>query len=391
MAHDIRHTLLHLSLIPHVGPATIEKIVQHISLAHIAQLYSYSVQDLIYNLKVSQISATHIYTGLRNGLLLETELRLLERSGVNWITFYDPEYPELLKQSHLPPVILYYQGQALNSYTKSVSLVGSRKADNYGRLIVNQLIPELCAANYTIISGGALGIDTFVHTAACDAQGKTIVVLGSGLLRTYPLANKKLFEKITQEYGTVITSFSLETSPRPENFPARNRIIAGLSQACIVIQAGLPSGALITAQYALDQGKEVGAVPGPINNPLSAGCHKLIADGAAVVTSATDIKMLMGEIIPLSRANKVDKLLARNRHASLKTCVEPAVPLQTAKQIVEHDPAEKNILSFLQTPLSFDELLMHVIMAQDVLEKVLWDMQIKGLITQNFMGLWQII
>ena len=168
---------------------------------------------------------------------------------------------------------------------------------------VTSFIPELVHNGCSIVSGGALGIDGLAHRATLEAQGVTVAVLGSGLLKPYPAAHKTLFKKIIECRGALVSCFPLLTEPKPALFPARNRIIAGLSRGCLVVQAGIPSGALITAQYAVDEGREVFAVPGSLDNPLSVGCHRLISQGATLVTSASDILASFG-IMPEPSAKK---------------------------------------------------------------------------------------
>ncbi|MBA3954340.1 DNA-protecting protein DprA [Candidatus Dependentiae bacterium] len=363
------NTLLHLSLIQNAGPATIEKLVQALSLEQLDKLYYFSAKDLQALTGISSTLAHCIVSGLQDKKLLEQELTLLERYNVSCTTLYDPGYPALLKNIHLPPVVLYTQGRPLD-YTKCVALVGSRKADRYGITIINKLIPELVAAGYTVVSGGALGIDTLAHQATLACAGSTVAVLGSGLLKPYPAANARLFNAIAEQNGTVVSSFSLQCSALAGNFPARNRIIAGLSSACIVIQAAEKSGALITARYALEQGREVGAVPGAIDNPLSAGCHKIISEGAALIASTQDILNLVSDSLPLRSVSLMQPIIK---------------PLQ---QTIPQTPQE-HILLYTQTPISFDELLIKTGLASTDLQDLLFNLQLDGLLEQNFMGLWK--
>ncbi len=210
------------------------------------------------------------------------------------MTIFDDNYPELLKNIHLPPTILYCKGSLflkneidLNAHT--ISFVGPRDTNNYGIQAVRLLVPPVCQSGFSIISGGALGVDTAVHQSTLEVAGRTIVVIGSGLLKPYPAVNQKLFEKISNNNGLLISSFPLNAQAHPGNFPARNRIISGLSQAVVVVQASEKSGALITARYALEQSRTVFVVPGPITDALSLGSNKLIAQGAFVVTCPNDI------------------------------------------------------------------------------------------------------
>ena len=226
-------------------------------------------------------------------LIFEQEKQLLEKHNIQFITILDTQYPALLKEIHLPPSGLYIQGSF--SSKKNMAIIGSRKANEYGRKVIHNLIPELVAHEWTIVSGGALGADTFAHEETLINNGKTIAILGSGLLQPYPLRNKKLFNIILEKGGAVASPFPLQMLPQPGNFPARNRIISGLSKGCIVAQAAEKSGASITAHFALEQGREVFAVPGIIDDPLSVGCHRLIQEGAKLITHVNDILEEFGE------------------------------------------------------------------------------------------------
>ena len=391
MAAHQRLVLLHLSLINQTGPATIEKLVQALSLEHLEQLYTLTVHDLCALAFISELAAKRIVAGLADKKLLDKELELLERYKLTYITLYDTHYPLVLKSIYLPPPVLYIKGMIAAAHMSAVALVGARKADAYGSAVISQLVPELVTHGYSIVSGGAVGIDTLAHIAALQAGGTTVAVLGSGLLRPYPGVNAQLFEKIANTGGCVISPFSLTRAALAEHFPARNRIIAGLSAVTVVVQAAEKSGALITARYALEQGREVGAVPGPITSALSAGCHKLLSEGAALITHAQDIAALMATMhtsIPVM-------------HASIKPENSPRAytqAVQVAKSELAHEQAcevahqpmtpEKLVLSCARIPVSFDELLEHTALTSVELQDILCTLQFDGRIEQNFAGLW---
>jgi DNA processing protein len=277
-------TLLHLNLLPGIGPATVQRLVS-------TNLQNPSVFDLR-DLGLSLTAAQTIVAGLSDTALLEQELLLIAKHGVGIITIADPDYPALLRAIHLPPPVLYYLG-ARPTDNSSIGVVGSRKANSYGFAAINKLIPPLVAAGFTIISGGAAGIDHHAHQVTLDHHGRTVAVLGSGLLQLYPPTSKSVFAAMVAQGSTLLSSFPLTTPPLAGNFPARNRIIAGMSQATLVIQAAEKSGALITASFALEQGRDVFAVPGAIDDPLAVGCHKLIQQGAKLVQDSSDI---LGEV-----------------------------------------------------------------------------------------------
>lgn len=378
-----RITLLHLSLISGIGPATIAKLIHAFSFERIAILYQLTSAEIIQAAQLPATIAQIITVGLRDSKLLELELSLIDKHAITWLTLYDTGYPELLKHIHLPPTILYVRGPGLEHSLKSLAVVGSRACDAYGTQIITMLIPQLVAQNYTIVSGGALGIDTLAHDIALKNGGITVAVLGSGLLRPYPNINNKLFERIVNQGGAVISSFALMAEPLPGNFPARNRIIAGLASGCLVVQAAQKSGSLITASFALENGREVFAVPGPINNPLSAGCHSLIAQGATLVASVIDIQKAFGEEIVSYTENVVAQKIA-----------SPAKQLPVAAQLKQEqlkmpEAASEKILYYAQVAISFDELLMKSELSVQELQDMLFEMQIDGRIEQDVMGFWQ--
>jgi len=215
------------------------------------------------------------------------EAEQLERNGYILLNFKDSQYPQLLKEIVEPPVVLYAYGQIDLLNQAGVAVVGSRHPTAYGRLLADKLADELAACGLVVTSGLARGIDTLAHQGALRS-GKTLAVLGSGLDRIYPKENRLLAEKIAAR-GLVVSEFPLGSEPLSFHFPLRNRVLSGLSLACLVVEAGLKSGALITAGLALDQGREVMAVPGPVTSDLSRGTHFLIKHGAKLVESVEDI------------------------------------------------------------------------------------------------------
>lgn len=218
------------------------------------------------------------------------ELDLAEKSGTQITTIFDNHYPSRLRNIADPPVVLYSRGDFSSVHaTKSLAIVGSRQASHYGRIVAKQFAYELAETGVTIVSGLAKGIDTEAHAATIDASGQTIAVIGSGLNRLYPQENSHLARKISQGHGVVISEFPMELGPGKTTFPMRNRIISALSDATLVIEAPSRSGSLITARQAAEQGRQVYAIPGPIDRPHSAGCHDLIRDGAVLVSSPEHI------------------------------------------------------------------------------------------------------
>ncbi|MCS6843875.1 MAG: DNA-processing protein DprA [Caldilineales bacterium] len=224
----------------------------------------------------------------RSSLNLAQEMERLEQAGVQVVTWQSEDYPANLRNIHDAPPLLYVKGTLLPEDDWAVAVVGTRRASVYGKEATRLLSAELARNGVTVVSGLAVGIDSVAHQAALEAGGRTIAVLGSGLDVIYPEQNRRLAEAIVQR-GALITEYPLGTQPERSNFPPRNRIISGLSLGVVVVEAGARSGALITADFALEQGREVFAVPGSIFQKSCEGTNRLIQDGAKPVLSAADV------------------------------------------------------------------------------------------------------
>lgn len=355
--------ILHLSLIEGVGPQKALKLLQCFS---VADVYSAQAHDIQQRTGLSPQLCIKIEQGLADKKMLNQELLLLEKHRISLVTVADADYPDVLRHIHQPPLVLYYQGGPLTLLSKTLAFVGSRKADLYAQQVVDSVIPGVVAQGFTTVSGGALGVDGMVHRATLQAQGKTVAILGSGLLQLYPRGHISLFKQMVEQGSLVMSPFPLTMEPLPTNFPARNRIIAGLCPATIVIQAAEKSGALLTARYALDEGREVGVIPGSIFNPLSAGCHELLVHGARSITKTDDIFELLGYQAPTSTPFTV-----------------PLKPRVSGQK--EQDP----VLVWCQKPASSDDLLIKTGFSPDELQDKLWNLQIAGKIEQNLLGQWQ--
>jgi DNA processing protein len=241
----------------------------------------------------------------------EKELKKLEKLGGKLITIWDPEYPTLLKKIYDPPILFYILGEFTDSDQYSIAIVGTRQPTNYGKVQTEKISMDLAKQGITIISGMARGIDSIAHNAAIKSGGRTIAVIGSGLDVIYPAENRKLFEKIA-ENGAVVSEFTLGTKPDAQNFPRRNRIISGLSLGVVVIETATSGGAMQTAAFALDQNREVFALPGNVGARLSEGTNILIQKSEAeLITSAEDVinelelklKPVLGKNIPKQQVN----------------------------------------------------------------------------------------
>lgn len=229
--------------------------------------------------------------------LAEREWRRAEKLGLRLLACDDPDFPAALADLPGAPILLYMRGTLPSGVTR-VAVVGSRAATLYGQRVATGLSSGLAARGIEVVSGGARGIDTCAHRGALEEQGgRTLAVLGSGFLHPYPAENAPLFERIAAS-GAVLSEFALDEPPRPENFPRRNRIISGLAAAVVVVEASCKSGSLGTAAHALEQGREVLAVPGPVSSPRSEGCNRLIQQGAKLVQTIDDI---LEELSPMYR------------------------------------------------------------------------------------------
>ncbi len=227
---------------------------------------------------------------------VKADLRWLERPRHSLVTLGDADFPPLLRQIPDPPLALFICGERRALHSVQLAVVGSRSASADGRRNARAFARDLVGCGLAVTSGMAIGVDSAAHRAALDAGGITIAVLGSGPDIVYPARNRRLADAIA-ERGAVISEFSAGTMPLPSNFPRRNRVISGLSVGTLVVEAGLRSGSLITAKHALDQGREVFAIPSTIRNPVARGCHDLIRNGAKLVEQISDI---LDEIQPLT-------------------------------------------------------------------------------------------
>lgn len=240
---------------------------------------------------------------------IDMDLKRMEELGIEVISFKDSRYPVNLKTIFDPPFLLYVRGTLIQEDADALAIVGTRRATVYGKLTTRRLARDLAREGVTVVSGMARGIDTEAHQGALEAGGRTIAVLGCGVDIVYPPENRGLMEEIIKK-GAVISEFSLGQQPDAPHFPQRNRIISGLSKGVLVVEAPLKSGALITANFALDQGRDVFAVPGNINNPNSHGTNQLIKEGAKLVESVEDVleELNFSELSQL----KKEKINAKN-------------------------------------------------------------------------------
>jgi len=378
-----KQTILHLSLIDGIGPVTIKKLAQKNPKDFLlSDLYALTAGDIVHQFGVSKKTAQKIVSGLQDKAVLERELTLIEKHQISFVTFGFDDYPHLLAEIYAPPPVLYFKGTLIPDEKKTIAVIGSRKAHRYGQQVIAHFVPQLVCQDWTIVSGGAIGADSMAHQETVDSGGRTVVVLGSGLLRPYPASNRRLFDSVLQKGGALISSFSLETQAMPGNFPARNRIIAGLSRGCLVVQAAKKSGARITAQFALEQGREVFAVPGPIDDQLSLGCHALIQQGAKLTGSVEDILVEFSD--QLQKAKPGPAIV---QQAVISFQNESIVPKVAQKPPLEG--IQGQVWLACKSAISVDDLTHKVGLEPHQMHALLFELQLEGHIKQNFAGLWE--
>ncbi len=287
----------------------------------------------------------------------EQECEKVEQSGVRVVTFLSGEYPKILLEIADPPPYLYVKGELKSSET-AVAVVGSRRASTYGILTTTRLATELADCGIAVVSGMARGVDTAAHRGALQGGGRTIGVLGCGLDVVYPPENRRLFEEMAEK-GALVSEFPLGTLPLAENFPRRNRIISGMSRGVLVVEAMEKSGSLITAQFALEQGRDVFAIPGNINSGASRGTNRLIKQGAKLVECIDDI---------------LEELPVRPGGGASSAGARPDFGLT---------PRESALYTLLaEAPLHIDEIIVKSALTVGEVSAILLALELKGAVMQ---------
>jgi DNA processing protein len=290
---------------------------------------------------------------------VEAELERITKHRITVVTLTDPAYPANLKTIYDPPPFLYIRGSIIQQDTAAIAIVGSRVASDYGSTATERISRELAHSGITIVSGLARGIDSIAHYGALSAKGRTIAVLGSGIDVIYPPENRKLYKAIA-ERGAVLSEFPMGTKPIAYNFPARNRIISGLSLGVLVVEASLNSGSLITARLALEQGREVFAVPGNVHSYKSKGTHKLLKEGAKLVENAQDIleEIRVKAPIPVSAEHAIENTL------------EMSTDCREVFQVLTEDPRH------------IDEIIIKTGFTSSQISTLLLELELQGLVKQ---------
>ncbi len=354
---DIRYWI-GFNLTPRIGPVRLEALIEYFGdvetawRADAASLRAANLpQDALERL---------LYT--REHIDLDAELSKVNALGITVINWDSPSYPAMLKNIAYPPPVLYVRGELTSDDARSVAMVGTRHASAYGKEVARRLSRGLAENGLTIVSGLALGIDEVAHEAALEANGRTIAVCGCGLDIVYPERHRDLAERIARS-GALISDYPLGVKPEPANFPPRNRIISGISMGTVVVEADIKSGALITINFALEQGRETFAVPGNIYNRTSTGTNALIQRGEAkLVTCAQDIIEELRFDAPLD-------LGAENGHSCGSMTLVPETP--TEQLLWDHISAE---------PIHIDDLMRETLLSPAEVSGTLSVMEIKGLV-----------
>jgi len=343
------------TLIPGIGRARFSRLEQHFG--EMERAWQASATELemagLDNRSIEAIMA------IRPKIALDTEMEKLERYKVTVLTWKDEAYPSRLKEIYDPPPVLYVRGKLAPEDDWCLAVVGTRRPTYYGREVTEQIVGDLSRNRITIVSGLAKGIDATAHRAALDSGGRSIAVFGCGLDIVYPRDHAKLAREV-MEHGALVSEYPLGTPPRRENFPLRNRIMSGLSLGTLVVEAGEGSGALITAGLALEQNREVFAVPGSVLSAVSRGTNRLIQEGAKLVRGANDI---------LEELN-----------------LTMAVQHVEVKEIVPATETESRILQILQNlspePTHIDEVGRQSRLPIAIVSSTLAMMELKGVVKQ---------
>lgn len=356
MAEDLFYWVA-LNLVPGLGSVLIKRLLEQFKTP--AAVFQASLKDLLGVEGISEKVAHEIRKG-PSDQKVDRELSLLKEIGGKITTLNDETYPPRLREIYDPPPVLYMRGELKKEDELAVAIVGSRKTSPYGRWVTEKISQELASHGVTIVSGMARGIDSVAHLGALSSGGRTIAVLGCGIDRVYPPENRVLFSRII-DHGAILSEFPMGSPPEGSHFPKRNRIISGLSIGVVVVEASEESGSLITAHYALEQGREVFAVPGNIGTKGSRGTHLLIRQGAKLIESGEDI---LEEILPQWKREK-ERFIE----------IESPAPELTQEERQIYDQLGEN-------PLHIDTIIRASGLDPGKVSSLLLNLELKGLIVQ---------
>jgi len=352
---------LALHLVPGIGPKLSAALFRRFQSSK--NILGASISDLLEIPHLSQNTAELLKKSLaaRN---VDEELELIDRHNVRLVGLSNPDYPPALATLFTPPRFLYVRGELELNDSRAIAIVGSRMCTSYGQRVAENLAADLVRSGFTIVSGLARGIDGCAHRGALKAKGKTIAVMAGGLAKIYPPEHASLAEEIVVS-GGLVTEAAMRMEPMPGMFPARNRIISGLCRAVVVVEANEKSGALITARHAAEQGREVFAIPGPVDNSASAGTLKLLRDGAKLIRHARDLLDDLQTLAPLFGPSAGPSEIA------------PRVPAQPPPGL---DDLGQKIWEFLMETQNVDDLARHVGLTTANISGVLMSLELKKII-----------
>ncbi|MBK8901844.1 MAG: DNA-protecting protein DprA [Anaerolineaceae bacterium] len=344
---------LGFNLVKGIGPAKVQALLDYYgSLANAWQANEFE----LYKIGLDKRAVAN-FLQTRHEVDLDVALVQVQKANIKLLTWEMPDYPNYLREIPTPPPLLYLKGDLLEQDRWAVAVVGTRRLTSYGRQVTRDLVAGLVQNNITVVSGLARGIDAIAHKTAVELGGRTLAVLGSGLDAIYPADNRALAQEITQGHGAIISEYGLGIQPEAKNFPPRNRIISGLSLGVIIVEAGERSGALITTNFALEQNRDVFAVPGNINSPASQGPNRLIQEGAKPVTRVEDV------------------LEELNLHmVAERTAVQLVLP-ETAEEIALYTQLSTQ-------PVHIDELSRSTGLPSALVSSTLTLMELKGMVQQ---------
>lgn len=352
-----------LNMLEHLGPIRLRRLLDRFGDAR--NILKANETDLS---KVDGLGPATIrsITKWESTVQLQAELDRIRESGCQVLIPEDEAYPRYLKEIHDPPIVLYVKGNLIQADHHGIALVGSRQITAYGDAMARRLSGQLARAGVTVVSGGAVGIDTAAHHGALAQGGRTLAVLGTGINRVYPAENVELFSRMAEDRGAVLTQFPFNRKGDRQSFPIRNRIVAGMTLATVVIEANRTSGSLITADFAADYGRPVLAVPGRIDSPRSAGCHALLKRGARLCEGVEDILEEMEYLLP---------------SVGLQPSAESG---QVQRPLPELDARESTVLQALPPsgPIHLDHLIQASGLPAGQIQVALLQLEMKRLVRQ---------
>lgn len=349
--------LIGLNLIPELTPRRMTILLDHFSSPE--EMWR-APQGALSSLPGFSAETVAKIVAQRSEQALDNELERARKLHVTILTVLDEDYPPLLRQIENPSAVLYMRGEPRIDTTRTLAIVGTRRSSRYGRMMASSLAQGLAALGLTIVSGLAIGIDTAAHKGTLE-NGRTIAVLGSGLAHIYPASNTRLATQICEQGGSLMSEYPLTTPPSKWTFPQRNRIISGLSRGVIVVEAPQRSGALITARLAMEQGREVFAIPGNATSTASVGTNALINDGAKLVTCVDDV---VSEFPDLAALTKPSAKTQQQRETTLS-------------------PEERRVYDLIGLePLHIDDIISRVGISPTQAAQILLMLQLQGLIEQ---------